>query len=138
MPLTLTLTEGIVPKGQEKDIFKRLSDALLKAHGLVGNAVMTRNVVGSIQVLPAGSTFTGATETPVAFIEWKVPSFALANQDSQKQYFKEASDIVYEASGGKLPRDHIYINVVHAVDGGWNFEGQRMTNAEIGARVARG
>jgi len=48
MPLTLTLTEGVIPKGQEKVAFHRLSDAMLRAHGLAGNAVMTRNVVGSV------------------------------------------------------------------------------------------
>jgi hypothetical protein len=41
-------------------------------------------------------------------------------------------------AGGKLRRDNIYINVVHTVDGAWNFEGERMTNAEIGACVVVG
>ena len=41
-------------------------------------------------------------------------------------------------SGGKLPRDKVFINVVHAVDGAWNFNSKAMTNAEIGAEIARG
>jgi hypothetical protein len=138
MPLTLTLTEGLLPKGQEKVAFARLAEAMLKAHGLVGNAVMTRNVVGSLHVLPKGTTFTGMQETGVAFVEWKVPSFALADPSVQDAYFREASDILFGMAEGRLPRDNIYINVVHAVDGGWNFEGERMTNAQIGARVAQG
>jgi hypothetical protein len=138
MPLTLTLTEGLVAKGQEKIAFARLSEAMLKAHGLAGNAVMTRNVVGSLHVLPKAATFTGMEETAIAFVEWKVPSFAFADPDAQKSYYNAASDILFEMAGGKLPRDNIYINVVHAVDGAWNFEGRRMTNAEIGARVAEG
>lgn len=138
MPLTLMLTEGVVPKGQEKAVFARLSEALLRAHGLTGNPVMTRNVVGTLHVLPADAAFVGMEATPAAFVEWKVPAFALADAEVQQRYFAEAADIVHEASGGRLPRDRIFINVVHAVDGAWNFDGKRMTNAEIGAAVARG
>lgn len=138
MPLTLTLTEGVIPKGQEKVAFHRLSDAMLRAHGLAGNAVMTRNVVGSVHVLPRDATFTGQDETPVAFIEWKVPSFAFADPKVQRGYLEEATDIIHEMSGGKQPRDKVFVNVVHAVDGPWNFDGRPMTNAEIGAAVAKG
>ena len=138
MPLTLTLTEGVLPKGQEKVAFQRLSDAMLRAHGLAGNKVMIRNVIGSIQVLPKDATFIGADETAVAFIEWKVPSFAFADPAVQRSYFTEATDIIHEMSGGTQPRDKIFINVVHAVDGAWNFDGRPMTNAEIGAAVAQG
>src|SRR6476619_5548488 len=76
MPLTLTLTEGILPKGQEKVAFARLSEAMLKWHGLTGNKVMTPNVIGEVRVLPKDTTFSGMRETPIAVIEWKVPSFA--------------------------------------------------------------
>lgn len=138
MPLTLTITDGVLPAGQEKVAFARLSHAMLEAHGMVGNAVMTRNVVGSLHVVPRGTTFTGAEATPVVFIEWKVPSFAFADAAVQQRYYAAASDIIDELSGGRHPRDNTYINVVHTVDGAWNFEGVRMTNAEIGARVAQG
>lgn len=76
MPLTLTVTEGVLPKGGEKTTFTRLSDVMLKWHGLIGNKVMTPNVVGSIHVLSRENTFPGSTEAPVVFIEWKVPSLA--------------------------------------------------------------
>lgn len=138
MPLTLTLSEGVIPAGQEKVAFQRLSAAMLKWHGLSGNKVMTRNVVGSLHVMPSGTTFTGTEETPVAFIEWKVPSFAFADRAVQEGYFAEATDIIHDMSGGRQPRDKIFINIVHAVDGAWNFNGKAMTNAEIGEAVAAG
>lgn len=137
MPLTLTLTEGVLTKGQEKTAYQRLASAMLKWHGLTGNHVITPNVVGSIHVLGADQTYTGLDETPVAFIEWKVPSFAFADRKVQQGYFEEATDIIHEMSGGRQPRDRIFINVVHAVDGAWNFNGKPMTNAEIGAAVAK-
>jgi hypothetical protein len=138
MPLTLTLTEGVLPKGQEKVAFARLSEAMLKWHGLTGNKVMTPNVIGSIQVLPKNPTFTGMQETPVVFVEWKVPSFAFAKREVQVGYFAEVTDIIHEMSGGTQPKDNIFINVVHTVDGAWNLDGRAMTNQQIGEAVAKG
>jgi|SRR3954471_11858060 hypothetical protein len=138
MPLQLTLTEGILPKGQEKVAFARLSEAMLKWHGLTGNQVLTPNVIGEVRVLPSEQTFSGLREAPIAMIEWKVPSFAFAEREIQVGYFQEATDIIHQMSGGRQPRDRIFINVVHTVDGAWNFDGRAMTNAEIGEQVARG
>jgi hypothetical protein len=138
MPLTLTVTEGVLPKDKEKATFARLSDAMLKWHGLTGNKVMTPNVIGSINVLKEEHTFSGSKQAPVAFIEWKVPSFAFATREIQLGYIQEATDIIHEASGGKQPKERIWVNVVHAVDGAWGIAGKAMTNAELGETVAKG
>ncbi len=138
MPLTLTVTEGVLPKGKEKATFARLSDAMLKWHGLTGNKVMTPNVIGSINVLKEEHTFSGSKEAPVTFIEWKVPSFAFATREIQLGYIQEATDIIHEASGGKQPKEHIWVNVIHAVDGAWGIAGRAMTNAELGEAIAKG
>ena len=39
MPLTLTLTEGILPIGTEQQAVMRLTEAMLKWHGLTGDRV---------------------------------------------------------------------------------------------------
>ncbi|MGT2491685.1 hypothetical protein ACU4GD_16980 [Cupriavidus basilensis] len=83
MPLTLTLTEGVLPEGQERVAFRRLSDAMLKWHGLSGNESMTPNIVGSIHVLPKDHTYSGSKEASVVFVEWKVPSLAFADREVQ-------------------------------------------------------
>lgn len=138
MPLTLTLTEGVLPKGTEKATFARLSDAMLKWHGLTGNKVMTPNVVGSIHVLLKEDTFSGSKEAPVVFIEWKVPSFAFATREVQLGYIADTTNIVHEASGGRQPKENIWVNVVHAVDGAWGIAGNAMTNAQLGEAVTKG
>lgn len=138
MPLTLTLTEGVLPRGQERVAFARLSELMLKWHGLTGNKTMTPNVVGSLHVAPKGTTFTGMQDTDVVFIEWKVPSFAFTDRKVQLGYFQDATDLIHEMSGRRQPKDRIFINVVHAVDGAWNFGGRALTNAEIGAEVSKG
>ena len=72
MPLTLTLSEGVLPAGTEGKAFARLSEAMLKWHGLTGNTVMTHNVTGTIHVLPKGSTFSGMQEVSAAWMASRV------------------------------------------------------------------
>jgi hypothetical protein len=136
MPLTLTVTEGVLPQGTEQTTFKRLCAAMLEWHGLTGNPAMTPNVVGSIHVLPRRDTFAGMEETPVVFIEWKVPSFAFTDPRVQRGYIEQATQIVHEASGGRQPKAHIWCNIVHAVDGGWGIAGQALTNQQLAEGVA--
>jgi hypothetical protein len=132
MPLTLTLTEGVLPEGQEKIAFARLSDAMLKWHGMTGNAAMTPNIVGSINIVPKGHTFSGSKEASVAFVEWKVPAVAFANREVQIGYFEEATNIIHAMSGGQQPKERIWVNVVHAVDGAWGIAGVALTNSQLG------
>jgi hypothetical protein len=138
MPLTLTVTEGVLPNGSERATFAKLCEAMLKWHGLTGNQVMTPNVVGSIHVLRQEHTYSGMKATPVVFIEWKVPSFAFTDRKIQLGYIEEATHIVHEASGRRQPREHIWVNVVHAVDGAWGIAGQALTNAELSESVSKG
>lgn len=138
MPLTLTLSEGVMQPGTEKAAFARLCDTMLKWHGLSGNKVMTPNVVGSIHIVPKDLTFSGSKEARVAFIEWKVPSFAFNTREIQEGFISEATDIIHEMSDGALPREQIWVNVVHAVDGAWGIGGQAMTNAQLGEAISHG
>lgn len=138
MPLTLTLTEGVLPKGTEKHAVEQITAAFLKHHGLLGNRTLGSNVTATVHVLPRDATFAGGHPVAGAWVEWKVPSFALAEREVQKGFFAEATSIIHDLSGGVQPKQHIYINVLHAVDGGWNFNGQAMTNGEMAAEISKG
>ena len=138
MPLTLTLTEGVLPAGTERQAFVRLSEAMLKWHGLTDNTVMKPNITGTIHVLPRSHTFSGMEEVSGAWIEWKVPSFAFNTRKIQQAFFAEATDIIREMSGEALPVEQIWINVVHTVDGAWNLDGQAMTNQQLVEAISAG
>ncbi|MBL1275308.1 MAG: hypothetical protein COB30_004420 [Ectothiorhodospiraceae bacterium] len=131
MPISITFTEGVIPKGSEKIVGKRITEAFLKWHGLSGNKVMTPNVTSQIHVLSQDNTLSGGEPFQGAWIETKTPSFALNTRENQEGFFKEATDIVEEMSGGHLPREHIYANAVHTVDGTWNIDGRAMTNEQM-------
>lgn len=138
MPLTLTLTEGVLPVGKEKEAVAKITNAFLKHHGLADNKVMRPNITATVHVLPKSSTFSGGEEFSGAWTEWKVPSFALADREIQKAFFAESTEIIYQLSGGKQPKDNIYANVVHTVDGTWNLDGIAMTNDELGEAIGKG
>lgn len=138
MPLTLTVSEGVIPKGKENVVFKGLCDSMLKWHGLTGNKVMTPNVVGTLNVVPQGFSYAGGEQSHVAFVEWKVPGFAFANREIQEGYVSEATDLLHEISEGKLPKENIWVNVLHAVDGAWGISGQAMTNDQLKVAISQG
>lgn len=138
MPLTLTLTEGVLPIGKEKEAVQLITKSLLKTHELTGNKVMTPNITANVHIVPKGSSFSGGDEFLGAWAEWKVPSFALADEGVIKQHFAEVTDIIHRLSGGKQPKDNIYVNVLHAVNGGWNLDGKAMTNEELGEAISKG
>jgi hypothetical protein len=138
MPLTLIVTEGVIPKDREHTTMARLAESFLRLHGLAGNKALTPNVIGHIQVLPKGSTFAGLQSAAVAIVEWKVPSFAFTSREIQAAYVEEATNTVHEASGGRHPKELTWVNVTHAVDGGWGIAGRAMTNSELGAAIAQG
>ena len=138
MPLTLIITEGVLPKSRHQATVARLSEAFLKLHGLDGNKFFTPNVIGHISELPAGSTYAGMSPTPVAIVEWLTPSFAFATRDIQTTYVAQATDILYEACDGKHPRENIWVNLKYAVDGMWGIGGKAYTNQELGEAAARG
>jgi hypothetical protein len=138
MPLTLTLTAGVLPPGQEKIAFQRLAETMLKWTGLTGNKFMAGAVIGSIHVLPQAHTFCGSQETPVVFVEWKLPPIAFTDRDVQVGYIAESTQIIHDLSGGRHPKERIWINVVHALEGAWGIAGHAMNSAQLEEAIARG
>lgn len=138
MPITLTLTEGVLPQPAIAQAVEQITASFLKHHALSGNTVMTPNVTAHVNLLPRGLSFAGGQPVEGAWIETKTPSFALASHEVQSSFFAEATQIVHRLSGGTLPKERIWSNGVHAVDGTWNLNGVPMTNAQIGEAVAHG
>lgn len=131
MPLTFIVTEGLVSASRLPTTMARLSESFLRLHGLSGNRVLTPNVVGHVQTVPVGGSFCGLEPRSIAIVEWLTPSFAFTAREAQIAYVREATDIVHEACEGRQPRERIWVNVRHAVDGTWGIDGRAMTNAEL-------
>ena len=139
MPLTLTISQDApLPFDKLDEAVQRLSNAFLKRHGLLDNTVMTPNVTANVVIVPKGLSFSGGDKFAGVWVEWKVPSFAFASREIQKGYGQDAVDIILDLSDGKQPKENIYFNVVHTVDGAWNLDGTAMSNKELGAAIGAG
>ena len=138
MPFTLTLTEGVLPQGTEKVAVARITDAMLKWHNLIGNEVMTPNVTALVHIIPRGRHLLRrqGLQRRLGRVEGAV--VRVRRPQGQQGFFAETTEIIHELSGGKQPKDKIFINVVHAVDGAWNLDGRAMTNQELGEAIAKG
>lgn len=138
MPLTLSYTQGVLPENAIPQAGKRITDAFLKWHGLTGNTVMTPNVSMQILAIPKTGALAGGEPIEGVWLECKTPSFAFADRDIQEGFFKDATDIIEELTEGKVPRNRIFSNVVHTVDGTWNMDGRAMTNEQMSQAIAQG
>jgi len=138
MPLTLTLTEGVLPVNKVEQAIAKLTASFLEHHGMSGNKVMTPNITAHVNIIPKGLTFAGGSPVDGAWIETKTPSFALADNKIQESFFSTATQIIHDLTGGKLPKEKIWTNGVHAVDGTWNIDGVTLTNDGIFEAVSKG
>ena len=97
---------------------------------------MTPNVIGEVTVVPKGRTFSGGARTDIAVFELKVPSFVLPTQELKDAWIGEGTDVIEQATGGRIKREHIYASVSYAVDGAWGIGGVAYSNADLGSAVA--
>jgi hypothetical protein len=136
MPIQVIVPEGVLTPGAEVEAFRKLTDLLLRLHGLTGNRFMTPNVIGEVTVVPRGRTFSGGKPTDIAVFELKVPSFVLPTQALKDAWIAEGTAIIEEATAGRVKREHIFANVSYAVDGAWGIGGVAYNNVDLGSAVA--
>lgn len=137
MPITVYATEGVLTEAAEAEVFAKLTEAFLSQHSLSGNDFMTPNVIGEINTIPRGKSFAGGRRADIVIVELKVPSFALSEPAQKQSFVAAATDIVHHATGGKHPKERIWVNIVYAVDGLWGISGKAYSNDDLIAAVSR-
>lgn len=136
MPIQVIVPEGALTPTGEAEAFAKLTDLLLRLHGLTGNRFMTPNIIGEVTVVPKRRTFSGGKPADIAVFELKVPSFVLPTQELRDAWISEGTTIIEAAAEGRLRREQIFANVSYAVDGGWGIAGEAYSNSALGAAVA--
>jgi phenylpyruvate tautomerase PptA (4-oxalocrotonate tautomerase family) len=137
MPISVFATEGVLTEAAEARVFSELTDAFLRHHKLSGNSFLTPNVIGEINTIPAGKSFAGGKRADIVIVELKVPSFALSEPAQKQAFVADATDIVHRATGGKQPKERIFVNMVYAIDGLWGISGKAYSNADLLDAVSR-
>lgn len=90
---------------------------------------MTPNVIGHIQVVAKGSSYSGLKPAKIAIVESKVPPSRLQTA-MFKSRIAQATEIIHETSDRKHPKEYIWVNMTHAIDGAWGIAGKAYANAE--------
>jgi hypothetical protein len=108
MPIQIIVPEGVLTPSAEAEAFRKLTELLLRLHGLTGNTFMTPNVIGEVTVAPNGRTFSGGKPTEIAIFELKVPSFVLPTQELKDTWIWEGTTIIEQATAGRIKRENIY------------------------------
>jgi phenylpyruvate tautomerase PptA (4-oxalocrotonate tautomerase family) len=137
MPITLYASEGVLSEAAEGRVFAELTDIFLKHHNLSENTFLTPNVIGEITTIPRGKSFAGGKRADIAIVELKVPSFALGTPEQKQGFVADATEAVVRASEGRLQRDHVWVNMVYAIDGLWGIDGQAFSNDQLLQSVSR-
>ena len=137
MPITVTLSAGILDEAGEQQILPRLSQALLARNGMTGNAFMTPIVIGSVHIMAPGRIYAGGRAEQAVFVELKVPSVTFATQEQRQGFVDDVNGILNDLTGGAYPKARTFVNIVYALDGSWGIGDKAWTNTELGDAAAR-
>ena len=135
MPFSIQVTKNLLTPQGEREVFPRMAAALLKVHGLTGNAFMTPVVIGHVEVYAEERSFVDGKPQSLAIIELKVPSITFPTQDVKDAFVREATDIIHEFRAGSHPKERTFVNVVYAVEGTWGIGGKAYTSAALGESI---
>jgi len=138
MPISIQVTEGLLTREGEREVFPLVADALLRAHGLTGNRFMTPNVIGHLVVSPESGSYVGGKPQSLAIVEVKVPSATFPSAEVKQAFIGEVTDIIDQFKAGGHPRERTFVNVTYAVDGAWGIGGKAYSNVEIGEAIQQG
>jgi phenylpyruvate tautomerase PptA (4-oxalocrotonate tautomerase family) len=136
MPISIQVTEGLLRPDGLRQVFPRIAQALLRAHGIEGNAFMEPAVIGHVQRFSEEDSYAGGQPGSLAVVEVKVPSITFPEQAVRDAFVQSVTDIIDELQTGRHPRSRTFVNVTYAVDGAWGIGGRAYTNAALGQAIA--
>jgi hypothetical protein len=135
MPISIQVTQGLLTAQGEREVHPQMADALLRAHGLGGNAFMEPIVVGHVDIYPEKVSYAGGKSQSLAIVSVTVPSVTFPNQEIRDAFVREATDIIDSLKAGSHPRERTFVNVVYAVEGTWGIGGKAYTNEALGMAI---
>ena len=137
MPFLIEVTKGLLTPSGEREIFAKVHEAFLKAHGLTGNRFISPNVIGHMHITEPSQSYVGGKTLSLAVIEVKVPSVTFQTPEVKQEFVAAVTDLIDHYKAGSHPRERTFVNVTYAVDGVWGIGGKAYTNAELGAAISQ-
>ena len=135
MPIQIIVAEGVLTPASEAEAFRKLTELLLRLHGLAGNRFMTPNVIGHLVISEQSTSYVGGKPQSLAVIEVKVPSITFPTDEVKQSFVSTVTEIIDRYKAGSHPRERTFVNVTYALDGAWGIGGKAYSNAELKAAI---
>lgn len=137
MPILVEVTEGLLTKEGEREVFPKIAAALLEAHGLTGNSFMTPNIIGHVSVVPESHSYVGGKPQSLAVVSLIVPGITFPNQQVSQKFIGDVTDIIDKHKAKAHPRERTFVTITHAVNAAWGIGGKAYTWDELGAAIQK-
>jgi phenylpyruvate tautomerase PptA (4-oxalocrotonate tautomerase family) len=125
------------PLGTDRQLAEELTAALLRAEGVVQpGPAHKNNTAAFIHRMPPSAIHTAATDSArTVRIQVVTPPSALT-REGQRQFVKEATEIVVKISGDSTQAPRTWVLLTEAAEGGWGIAGTAFGRPEFAALLA--
>jgi len=138
MPITVTAPRGQLTALGEREIVPELTAVLLEATSATGNEFLTSIIGGTLHLLDPEDVYVAGKNQPLILVEVKLPAVALSSEATRATFIAAATDVVERLTVAGQDRGLIWVNVVHAAEGGWGLGGRAYTGADLIAAAENG
>jgi phenylpyruvate tautomerase PptA (4-oxalocrotonate tautomerase family) len=131
------VASDLLPAGKDRQLAEELTLAVLRAEGVANPGLIHKQNTGAyIHRMPPTAVHTAANESArTVRIQLITPPAALT-REGQKQFVKEATDIVVKISGDPTQAARTWVLLSEAAEGGWGIAGTAFGRAEFAALLA--
>lgn len=113
-----------------QSLARALADAVMRTAGVPDIAMFRQNTAAYIHELPGCAVSNVDGDTDYVRVQVLTNAGAL-DRDKQLTMVTRLTDLVAAAPGRPPQRDHVWVLLTEAVDGGWGLAGHAHTNAEL-------
>lgn len=129
----MPMIDVYAPQGTFTDshqLARDLAHALMTIEGVPPIPMFRQNTAAFIHELPGGAISNVDSDGDYVRVQVLTNAGAL-DRDKQLATVAQFTDIVVAASGDEKFRDHVWILLTEAVEGGWGLKGHANTNEEL-------
>jgi phenylpyruvate tautomerase PptA (4-oxalocrotonate tautomerase family) len=128
----------LLPTGCDRQLARELTAALLRAEGVASpGPAHTNNTGAYIHRLPPKAVHTAAMDSARTVRVQVITPPAALTREGQKQFVKEATEIISRISGDPTQAGRTWVLLTEAAEGGWGIGGTAFGRAEFAALLAQ-
>jgi phenylpyruvate tautomerase PptA (4-oxalocrotonate tautomerase family) len=128
----------LFPPGTDRQLAQELTAALLRAEGVANpGPAHTNNTAAYVHRLSPEAVHTAATDSARTVRVQVVTPPAALTREGQKQFVKEATEVVSRICGDPSQVGRTWVLLTEAAEGGWGIGGTAFGRAEFAALLSQ-